>query len=65
MLIGYPEYKMTIDLLTTTDYFTKWIESIPTKRATHTVIIQFIEENILARFGCSRKIITDNAQAFK
>ena len=52
-------------ILTTTHYFTKWIEVIPTKRATDTVIIQFIEESILARFGCQRKIVTDNAQAFK
>jgi transposase InsO family protein len=24
-----------------------------------------LEENILSRFGCPRKIVTDNAQAFK
>jgi len=29
------------------------------------VIIKFIEDNILARFGCPRKILTDNAQSFK
>ena len=29
------------------------------------MIIQFIEENILARFDCLRKIVIDNAQAFK
>ena len=52
-------------ILTTTNYFTKRIESIPTKKDIDTVIIQFIEENILARFACPRKIITDNAQAFK
>ena len=52
-------------ILTTTDYFTKWIEAIPTKRATYTVIIQFIEEHILVRFGCPRKIVADTAQAFK
>ena len=47
------------------DYFTKWIEAIPTKKSTDTTIIQFIEENILARFGCPRKIVIDDAQAFK
>ena len=52
-------------ILIATDYFTKWIEAIPTKRATDTIIIPFIEENILARFGYPRKIITGNAQAFK
>jgi len=29
------------------------------------VIISFLENNILSRFGCPMKIITDNAQAFK
>jgi hypothetical protein len=29
------------------------------------VVINFLEENILSRFGCPRKIVTDNAQDFK
>jgi hypothetical protein len=52
-------------ILTATDYFTKWVEAIPTRNATDSVVINFLEENILARFGCPRKIVTDNAQAFK
>jgi transposase InsO family protein len=52
-------------ILTTTDYFTKCIEAIPTKNATDKVIINFLEENIFSRFGHLRKLITDNAQAFK
>jgi ribonuclease HI len=52
-------------ILTATDYFTKWVEAIPTKRATDSVVIDFLENNILTRFGCPRKIVTDNAQAFK
>jgi hypothetical protein len=52
-------------ILTDTDYFTKWIEEIPMKQATDTVIIQFLETNILSRFGCPVKIITDNVAAFK
>eukprot|EP00253_Pinus_taeda_P009551 PITA_09551 len=47
------------------DYFTKWIEAIPTRQATDSVIISFLENNILSRFGCPHKIITDNAAAFK
>ena len=51
--------------MTATDYFTKWIEAIPTGRATYAVIIDFLENNILSRFGCPKRIVTDNAQAFK
>ena len=48
-----------------TDFFTKWVEAIPMRNATDKVIIEFIQENILSRFGCPRKLLTDNAQAFK
>jgi transposase InsO family protein len=50
--------------LTATDYFTKWIEAIPTRSASHKVIIGFLED-IIARFGCPKRIITDNAASFK
>ena len=52
-------------ILIATYYFTKWIEAIPTRQATDSVIIQFLETNILSLFGCPRNIITDNATAFK
>eukprot|EP00253_Pinus_taeda_P021068 PITA_21068 len=52
-------------IFTATDYFTKWIESIPCRQANDPTIIQFLESNILSRFGYPKKIITDNAAAFK
>jgi hypothetical protein len=52
-------------ILTTTYYFTKWIKAIPTWNATYKVIMDFLEEYIFSRFGCPKKLVTDNAQAFK
>ena len=52
-------------ILIATYYFTKWIEAIPTKSDTDEVIIGFLEENILSRFGCPRRIVTNNAASFK
>jgi hypothetical protein len=52
-------------ILTATDYFTKWIKVVPAIHAIDDVIIQFLEDNILSRFGCPMNIITDNAAAFK
>jgi len=52
-------------ILTATDYFTKWIEAIPCRQANDSTIIQFLETNILSRFGCPEKIITDNTAASK
>lgn len=52
-------------ILTASYYFTKWIEFVPTRQATNTIIIQFMESNILSRFGYPHKIITDNLVSFK
>ena len=48
-----------------TDYFTKWIEAIPLRQASDTVIIGFLEAKILSRFDCQTKIITKNTTTFK
>lgn len=52
-------------ILTAIDYYTKWVESILTHIATDSMVIKFLEENYFARFGCSKKIVTDNDEAFK
>ena len=40
------------------------MEAIPTSNATDKVIMEFIEENVLSRFGCLQKLVIDNAKAF-
>ena len=52
-------------ILVATDYFTKWIEAIPTRNATHQVIMKFLYENIFIRFGYPERLVTNNAPAFK
>jgi len=44
--------------------FQQWVEAIPTRNANHTVIINFLQENIFSRFGCPKRIVTDNAATF-
>jgi hypothetical protein len=51
-------------ILVATDYFTKWIEAIPTKNVNHTVIINFLQENIFSRFGFPERIVIENVVAF-
>ena len=51
-------------ILTCTDYFTRWVEAVPKKKATAEVIIKLLEENIISRYGCPLKLTTDNAKAF-
>ena len=43
----------------------KWVEAITTRNENDKVIISFIQENILSRFGCPKRLLTDNAKAFK
>lgn len=52
-------------ILVATDYFTKWIEAIPTRKVDHHVVMKFLTENIFTRFGCPHKLVTDNAAAFR
>ena len=52
-------------ILVATDYFTKWIEAVPTRNATHQVVMKFLYENILSRFGCPKRLVIDNATDFK
>jgi hypothetical protein len=40
------------------------VEAIPTKKAMEEVVMEFLEENIITRFGVPAKITTDNTGAF-
>ena len=51
-------------ILVVTEYFTKWVEAIPLKKATDAVIANFIWEHIICRFGIPHKIVTDNGTLF-
>ena len=51
-------------IMTATDYFTKWVEAIPTRKENDLVVMKFIEENIFRKFGCPVKIVTYNTQVF-
>ena len=44
-------------ILTATNYFTKWVESIPTRHATDKVVMDFREDKIITRFGVPTKIV--------
>jgi len=52
-------------ILVAINYFTKWIEAIPTRKANHNVVMKFLIEDIFTRFGFPHKLVTDNAVAFR
>lgn len=51
-------------ILKAIDYFTKWVEAVPTKRTTIEVVCDFLKNKILVRFGVPQRIVTDNASYF-
>lgn len=52
-------------ILVATDYFTKWIEAIPMKQTTNKVVMNFLLENIITRFGVPVRLIIDNGMCFR
>ncbi|BFG30469.1 hypothetical protein CerSpe_167430 [Prunus speciosa] len=65
-LIGtiHPPSDGYIWILTATEYFTKWVEAIPLRKATGAAISNFIREFIVCRFGIPYKMVTDNGTPF-
>ena len=46
------------------EYVSKWVEAIPTRKNDHKIVIAFLKENILFRFGTSKAIISDSGTHF-
>jgi hypothetical protein len=51
-------------ILTATDYFLKWPESMVLNKDDSEELIKFLKDNILSRFGVPDKFITDNGLIF-
>jgi len=51
-------------ILVAVDYVSKWAEAIPTRTNDNQVVIKFLRENIISRFGAPRAIISDNGSHF-
>lgn len=51
-------------ILVVVDYVSKWIETIPCRKNDHKVVMKFPKENIFARFGISKVIISNGGTHF-
>jgi hypothetical protein len=51
-------------ILVAIDYVSKWVEAIACKTNDHRVVLQFLKENVFARFGTPRAIISDGGKHF-
>uniref|UniRef100_A0A2N9H6T6 Integrase catalytic domain-containing protein n=1 Tax=Fagus sylvatica TaxID=28930 RepID=A0A2N9H6T6_FAGSY len=59
-----PAFSGYIWILVTVEYFTKWVEAIPLRKATGATVANFIREHIIAHFGIPYKLISDNGTPF-
>jgi transposase InsO family protein len=51
-------------ILVAVDYISKWAEAIACKTNDYQVVLQFLKENVFARFGTPRAIISDGRKHF-
>ena len=51
-------------ILTTTDYFSKWIEANTLKAINDTEVIQFLQPNIVTKFGVPICLVFENVKYF-
>ena len=51
-------------VLVATDYFTKWVETIPLRNMMSKDMVEFVKEHIIYRFGIPQIITTDQGTMF-
>ena len=51
-------------ILTSTDYFSKWTEAIRLKVINDIEVIQFLQLNIVSRFGVPNSLVFDNGKYY-
>ena len=51
-------------ILTATDYFTRWVEAIPLRKVNKEVVMDFLQDHIITRFGVPMSLVFDNVTYF-
>ena len=51
-------------ILMTTDYFTRWVKEIPLHKVNEDVVMDFLQDHIITRFGVPISLVFDNDTFF-
>ena len=51
-------------ILLAVDYVSKWVKAIPTRTNDHKVVLKFLKEHIISRFGMPHAIISNGGASF-
>ena len=57
-------FRTILFIIVATDYFTKWVEAVPSRTVTQSTIINFIDQYIVHRFGPPETITADQWTVF-
>jgi len=60
----FPNSHGYLYILVAIDYVSKWVEAIACKTTDHRVVLEFLKDNVFARFGTPRAIISDGGKHF-
>ena len=60
----FPNSFGNLYILVAVDYVSKWVEAIACRTNDHKVVVKFLRENVFARFGTPRAIISDGGKHF-
>ncbi|RVW31253.1 Gag-Pol polyprotein [Vitis vinifera] len=66
-LTSWDHFQCHLDIptfLVGVDYVSKWVEAIPCRSNDHKVVLKFLKDNIFARFGVPKAIISDGGTHF-
>jgi hypothetical protein len=51
-------------IITATDYLTRWAEARAVKDCSATIVVWFIFDDIITKFGCSKILMSDQGRHF-
>ena len=60
----FPSFFGYLYILVGVYYVSKWVEAVPCREVNHRVVLKFLKENILSRFGVPKAIISDGGSHF-
>ena len=66
-IIGEINHKSSLQhkyIIMAIDYFTRWVEAIPLCKVNEDAVIDFLQENIMTKFGVPISLAFDNASYF-
>ena len=60
----FPPSSGYVYLLLAVDYFSRWVEAVPTRENDARTVLKFLKSNIFCRFGVLKALVSDQGSHF-